>query len=155
MGKIYVKTGLLIFLALLCASCGGTKLIRGEVPMVRMNELSHGADGISVQLSMRNLNGVELDVRDIDFKLSVKDDVLFSYTGPVDTKIVANGTEVWGVQIEESDHSRTLLNSLENGEVKSLSYSLDGSIGTREDGKLRFSHSGHLYPVPGRPGKFR
>jgi hypothetical protein len=140
--------------AVLTAGCG-TKIIRGATPMVRMNELNHQDGNITLELSMRNLNGVELDIQTIDFSLSVNDDELFSYKGPVDTNIVANGTETWTVEVEESESSRELLNTLQNGEVKSLPYSLKGSIFSQEDGDLHFEHEGHIYPLPGRPGRFR
>jgi len=44
---------------------------------------------------------------------------------------------------------------LQNGDVKSLPYSLRGSVSTREEGILYFEYEGHIYPLPGRPGHFR
>ena len=123
--------------------------------MVRMNELSHQDKNIKLKLSMRNLNGVELNIQSIDFSLMVDDNELFSYQGPADTNIVANGTETWSVEVEESQSSRELLNTLQNGDVKSLPYSLKGKINSVDDGSLRFEHKGHIYPLPGRPGHFR
>jgi len=125
--------------------------------MVRMTELSHQDDNINLQLTMRNLNGVDLDVMSIDFSLTVNEDEdeLFVYNGPVETNIVANGTETWSVDVVESKASRDLLNSLENGDIKSLPYTLKGSVTSKDDGKLRFEHEGHIYPLPGKPGHFR
>ncbi|NOR20587.1 MAG: hypothetical protein GQ538_10925 [Xanthomonadales bacterium] len=153
--RIKLSGIVLLLLAVLLSTACGAKLILGAAPMVRMNELSHKDNQISLELSMRNLNGVELDVQAIDFSLSVNDEELFSFKGPVDTKIVANGTETWSVQVEESGASRELLDKLESGEVKSLPYSLKGSVSSQEDGRLRFEHEGHIYPIPGRPGRFR
>lgn len=150
----YANLTLLLMMLVLTTACG-TKIIRGATPMVRMNELSHQNNSITIELSMRNLNGVELDIQSIDFSLSVSDDELFSYTGPADTNIVVNGTETWTVEVEESDSSRELLNSLQSGEVKSLPYSMKGSVFSQEDGDLYFEHEGHIYPLPGRPGHFR
>ena len=150
----YLGVGLLSLAMVLSAACGA-KLVRGASPMVRMTELSHQDNTITLQLSMRNLNGVDIDIRNIDFKLVMDDDELFTYNGPVDTNIVANGTETWSVDVEESETSRKLLGSLQNGEVKSLPYALEGSITTVDEGKLRFEHEGHIYPLPGRPGHFR
>jgi outer membrane lipoprotein-sorting protein len=150
----FLGFGLVFLVVMLSAACGA-KIIRGAAPMVRMNELSHQNDTITLQLSMRNINGVPLDVQSIDFSLTVDDDELFSYQGPANTNIVANGTETWSVEIEESQSSRDLLDSLENGEVKSLPYSLKGSIRSVDDGTLRFEYEGHIYPLPGRPGRFR
>lgn len=146
--------GLVLFAMLLVAACGAN-VIRGEAPMVRMNELSHQDNHIKLQLSMRNLNGVPLDIERINFKLTVNDNDLFVYNGPAETNIVANGTETWSVEIEQSQSSRALLDTLENGEVMSLPYLLKGSIISKDDGTLRFEHEGHIYPLPGRPGHFR
>ena len=145
---------LVVLIAVLCAACGA-KLVRGEPPMVRMNELSHQDNNISVQLSMRNINGVPLDILNIDFTLSTDDRELFTYAGPVNTNIVANATETWSVDIPESKTGRELLDSLQNGDVKSLPYSLKGKITNVDNNTLRFEHEGHIYPLPGRPGHFR
>lgn len=125
--------------------------------MVRMTELSHQDNNINLQVTMRNLNGVDLDIKSIDFRLTVNEneDELFVYNGPVDTNIVANGTETWSVEVEESESSRELLDSLENGEIKSLPYALKGSVNSKDDGTLRFEYEGHIYPLPGKPGHFR
>jgi hypothetical protein len=148
--------GLLVLSFLLCAACG-TKIVRGASPMVRMTELSHQGNNINLQLIMRNLNGVDLDIQSIDFRLTVNEDEkdLFVYNGPVDTKIIANGTESWSVEVEESEASRDLLDSLENGDIKSLPYALKGSVISKDEGTLRFEHEGHIYPLPGKPGHFR
>lgn len=155
--QAYVKLlgiGLILLTLMLTAACGA-KVIRGAPPMVRMNELYHQDNNITVKLSMRNINGVPLDIQSIDFSLKVDDAELFSYQGPAVTNIVANGTETWSVEIEESQSSRELLDTLENGEVKSLPYLLSGSVKSTEDRTLRFEYEGHLYPLPGRPGHFR
>lgn len=152
----HLGLSLLLLSVLLCNACG-TKIVRGASPMVRMTELSHQDDNINLQLTMRNLNGVDLDVMSIDFSLTVNEDEdeLFVYNGPVETNIVANGTETWSVDVVESKASRDLLNSLENGDIKSLPYTLKGSVTSKDDGKLRFEHEGHIYPLPGKPGHFR
>ena len=125
--------------------------------MVRITELSHQDNMINLQVNMRNINGVDLDIQSIDFRLSVNDseDELFAYQGPVDTNIVANGTESWSVDVEESAATRELLDKLESGDIKSLPYALKGSVISTGDGTLRFEYEGHIYPLPGKPGHFR
>lgn len=145
---------LAIFATVLLASCG-TKQIRGEPPMVRLNELSHQDGAITLELSMRNVNEAPLVLLAIDVELLVEENELLSYKGPVTTDIVANGTESWSIDVPESDSSRELLNKLQSGEVNSLPYSFKGSISSQDDGTLRFENKGHIYPLPGRPGYFR
>jgi len=152
--KLFPGPGLLLLVLMLVTACGAN-VIRGSAPMVRMNELSHQDGNITLQLSMRNLNGVALDIMNIDFNLSMTDGELFQYSGPVDTNIAANGTETWTVEVAENETSRRLLDQLQNGEVKSLPYTLKGSVTSRDDGRLRFENEDHLYPLPGKPGHFR
>jgi hypothetical protein len=145
---------MLVVATLSIVACGD-HLIRGVSPVVRINELSHENQTITLQLSLRNRNGVEMDVQHMDFSLSVEEEVMLAYNGPAETNVVANGTETWTVEIAETESSLALLNSLQNGEVKSLPYSFSGKVTSVVDGELKFEHEGHLYPVPGRPGKFR
>jgi hypothetical protein len=158
--KTNLGLSLLLLAVLLCTACG-TKIIKGASPLVRMTELSHQDNNIGLQVSMRNLNGVDLNIKSIEFSLTVNQnedegkDELFVYNGPVDTNIVANGTETWSVEVVESETSRKLLDSLENGEIKSLPYALKGSVISKDDGTLRFEYEGHIYPLPGKPGHFR
>ena len=147
---------LLLLTVLLCASCG-SKPVRGEPPVVRITELGHRDNTITLQLNLRNLNGVDLDVQSIDFRLTAVEskEELVVHNGPVKTNIVANGVESWSVETPESEAARKLLDSLENGEIMSLPYKLKGSVSSAADGNLRFEYEGHLYPLPGRPGRFR
>lgn len=154
LNKRFLGLALLLLVAALTTACGN-KLIRGASPMVYMTELSHRDDKIMLQLGIRNLNGVEFDLLSIDFRVSVENDDLLAYQGPVDITIAANGTETWSVEIDEQPSTRALLESLEQGEIKSLPYVLRGSVISREDGSLRFENEGHIYPLPGKPGYFR
>lgn len=148
--------GLLVLTLMLCVACG-SNVVRGEAPLVRMTELSHRDNNINLQINMRNINGVDLKIESIDVRLAVNDDKddLVVYNGPVNTNIVANGTESWSVDVEESEISRELLESLENGDIKSLPYTLKGSVQSAEEGTMRFEYEGHIYPLPGKPGHFR
>jgi hypothetical protein len=150
----YLGVALLLLLLMMTTSCGA-KTIRGAAPMVRMTELSHQDNTIALQLSLRNLNGVPLDILKIDFSLSIDGNGAVVYQGPVDTTIAANGTEAWPVEVKESQSIREVLDKLQNGDVNSLPYVLKGSITSKEDGTLRFEYEGHIYPLPGRPGHFR
>ena len=149
--------GLSLLLSVLLLTACGSNMIRGEPPIVRMSELSHQENNIKLQLSMRNLNGIDLDIISTGFSLTVNDgeQELIAYEGPVNINISAKGTEVWSVEVAESKTSRELLDSLENGDIKSLPYKLKGSVYSKDDGQLRFEYEGHIYPLPGKPGHFR
>ena len=146
--KKYLVSSLLILVLVFSAACG-TNIVRGESPMVRMTELSHQDNNISLQVSMRNPNDVDLDILSIDIRLTVNqnEDSLFVYTGPVDTNIVANGTESWSMQVEESQASRELLDSLEKGEIKSLPYAMKGTVTIKHDSKLQNEYQLNINPL--------
>ena len=150
----HLGLGLILLIVMLSTACGA-KIIRGAAPMVRMTELSHQDDKITLQISMRNPNGVDLDIQTIDISLWASDGKLFAYQGSINTNIVPNGIETWPIEVEESATSKTLLDKLQNGDIKSLPYTLKGSVSTQDDGILSFEHEGHIYPLPGRPGHFR
>ena len=154
MNKKYPLVVTMLLLVLLAVACG-PKQILDESPMVRISELSHQDGIVSLQLSIRNINDEELDILDIDFNLSSDDKQLLAFSGPVSININANGTEAWPADIAESDTTRQQLNALQSGEIKSLPYQLEGTVNTRESGRLRFEYKGHLYPLPGRTGYFR
>lgn len=154
MDKKYLAMALMLVGALLFSGCG-SKQVRGESPMLRISELSHQDGNVNLQLSIRNVNDEELDILELDFKLTTEDQQLLGYSGPAPVNIVANGTESWSVEIVEDNVLREQLDALQNDEIKSLPYLLEGSIRTLDTGKLRFETRGHLYPLPGRPGYFR
>ncbi len=154
MYKKYPHLALVFLLVMFCAACG-PKLIRGESPMVRISELSHQDDIIKLQLSIRNVNGEPLDILEIEFSVSTGNQQLLTYSGPVTVNIVANGTETWSVDLAENAITREKLDTLQNGEINNLPYTLEGSIRTLETDKLRFEYEGYLYTLPGRTGHFR
>ena len=154
MNKKYPRVVAALLFVMLVVACG-PKLIRGESPMVRISELSHLDDIVSLHLSIRNVNDEALDIVAIDFSLSSDDQQLLLFTGPVSININANGTETWSADIAESDTTRQRLDALQSGEIKSLPYKLEGTISSRDSGRLRFEYEGHLYPLPGRAGHFR
>jgi len=154
MNKKLQLTGLLVIVILSLVACGD-HLIRGVPPVVRMNELSHDAKTVTVQMTLRNRNGVEMDVEHMTFRLSSDGDDLLVYNGPAVTNITPNGTENWSVDIEAPEATHKKLIMLENEEVKSLFYTFKGTITSTEAGNLDFDYEGYLYPVPGRPGRFR
>ena len=135
-------------------ACGAGQ-VRDESPMVRVSEVSNLDDGITVQLSIRNVNDEALDIRAISFELTSDDEPFLAWDGPSMVNIAARGTETWSVGISASASGRTLLDSLQQGSIKSLPYTLEGSVENVVGKTLRFEAVGHLYPLPGRPGYFR
>jgi hypothetical protein len=148
------RPALSLLLALGLAACGGGQ-VRDESPLVRVSELSHLDDTISVQLSIRNVNDEALDIRAISFEMTSEDEQFLAWDGPASVNIAAKGTETRSVGVTPSARAGALLDSLEEGTIKSLPYALRGSVENVEGKTLRFEATGHIYPLPGRPGYFR
>ena len=149
-----MRLALVLLLALGLAACSSGQ-VRDESPMVRVSEVSRLDDDITVQLRIRNVNDEALDIRTISFELTSDDEPFLAWDGPAAVNIAAKGTETWSAGISASASGGALLDSLQQGSIKSLPYALKGSVETVDDQTLRFEAVGHLYPLPGRPGYFR
>ena len=139
---------------LVLAACGA-KMVRGQSPFVQISALKLNNETVTLDLGVRNVNDVVLDIENIGFALSVRDTELASHDTPMQSSVIANGSETLQFEIAVSPAGRDLLITLQNGETGSLPYSLEGTIQAVEDRRLKFRGEGHLYPVPGRPGQFR
>ena len=133
----------------------GPQVIKGRPPFVRISSMSLDDDRLSAVFDISNQNGVPMTIDRIQVTVTVNDVELAGEDREFRLAIDANSTEE--VRVEELPDAFTseLLASLEDGEVKSLPFDLEGRVTTVEDGLLRFEYRGHLYPVPGRPGQFR
>ena len=112
-------------------------------------------DGLSADFRVANQNGVPMTIEAIDLTVTVNDVDLARESRELNLVIDANSAEEIHVEKLPDGFTRDLLVSLENREVNSLPFSLQGSVSTLESGRLRFEQKGHLYPVPGKPGFFR
>ena len=143
-----------ILAALLLAACG-PDVIRGRPPFVSLSDLVLTGDRLEAEFGISNQNGVPMTLRAADFAVTVRSAELVRFAKPLDLKIDANSTENVRVARDVDDFSRTLLVSLDRGELNSLPFDLRGSVETTDEGELEFEYTGYLYPVPGRPGRYR
>lgn len=144
----------MLLAVVLGASCG-PQVIEGRPPFIGISGMQLAGDTLHADFRVANQNGVAMNIEAIDITVTVNEVELASEKREFKLSIDANSTEE--VQVEEFPEAatRNLLASLENREVKSLPFTLQGSVRTLEDGILRFEQKGHLYPVPGKPGFFR
>jgi LEA14-like dessication related protein len=148
---------LLFFMAVSLAvtiSCG-PNIIKGRPPFISISSMSLIDERLSADFDIRNQNGVPMTISMIDITVTVNDVELTRENREFDLLIDANSAEQVSVEELPDEFTRELLDSLSNKEVKSLPFDLKGRVRTVEDGFLAFSHKGHLYPVPGKPGYFR
>ncbi len=152
------KTALWLLCAMLIAACCiscGPQVIKGRPPFISISGMSQIENRLSVDFDIRNQNDVPMTIDRVDITVTVNDVELARNNRKFDLVVGANSAE--RVQVEElpDEFSRSLLDSLESGEVKSLPFDLKGKVHTVEDGDLAFEHKGYLYPVPGKPDHFR
>ncbi len=148
---------LLFFLAIssvVAISCG-PNIIKGRPPFISISSMSLIDERLSAEFDIRNQNGVPMTISMIDITVTVNDVELTRENREFDLQVGANSAEEVSVEELPDEFTRELLESLSNKEVKSLPFDLQGRVRTVEDGFLAFSHKGHLYPVPGKPGYFR
>jgi LEA14-like dessication related protein len=144
-----------IVLTVLLTGCGGTRLIKGESPLVSISSLSLDGDALSTNFDIRNPNGVEMGIKRVEVGVTIQDIAQKPADQPFTLSIDPNSVEHIRVSSNAAPETQALLNQLEKGNIVSLSYELEGRVHTLNEGIERFSHEGHLYPVPGRPGYFR
>jgi hypothetical protein len=149
--KSFITLGTTFFLIVSC----GPVVVRGESPLVSISSLSAIDQDLTADFDIRNINDVEMNITAIEIFIRIKDAGSTEYNSEFNLNIGANGTEEIHVDQLPERLASELLDSLESGEVLSLPFKLEGRVRTIEDGYLVFSHDGHLYPIPGKPGQFR
>jgi len=146
---------LLILLTVLsCTSCG-PQVIKGRPPFISISDMALDENRLSAEFDIRNQNGIPMTIDRVDITVTVNDVELVREQRSFDLIVGANSAEHVIVEELPDGERLALLESLETGEVRSLPFDLEGTVHTDEDGNLRFSQKGYLYPVPGRPGQFR
>jgi LEA14-like dessication related protein len=147
-----------LLLALLVASgivsCA-SEIIKGRPPFISISGMSLIDDKLSADFDIRNQNDVPMTIDMIDITVKVNDVELARDNRDFDLIIGVNSAEEVHVDELPDEFTRSLLDSLGSGEVKSLAFDLKGRVHTLEDDYLSFAHKGYLYPVPGKPGYFR
>ena len=147
----------LLLLSLVVAgtiSCA-SQIIKGRPPFISISGMSLVEEKLSADFDIRNENGIPMTIDMIDITVKVNDVELTRDNRDFDLLIGANSAEEVHVEELPDDFTRSLLDSLGSGEVKSLPFDLNGKVHTLEDDYLSFAHKGYLYPVPGKPGYFR
>jgi hypothetical protein len=145
----------MLTLAMLVIAACGPNVIRGRPPLVTLTGLSLADDQLTAEVGFSNQNGVPMTISAVDIAVTARDTDLLRHTRPLDLPIDANSAEDLRIEQQVDDFVRTLLISLDSGELPSLPFDLAGSVQTAEDGTLRFEYTGYLYRVPGRPGHYR
>ncbi len=143
-----------LLIILVCTACGPS-IIQGRPPFISISGLSLQGDRLLANFNISNPNGEAMNIDRVEITVRVEEAALAAYTEDGKLEIGTNSTEFIEIEQFPDASVRDLLISLRDGAIPNLPFRLEGRVHTEEDGFLRFKHKGHLYPVPGRPGKFR
>ena len=144
----------LFALALIVAACG-PKLITGRAPFISIAGMVLDGNSLETRYDIANQNGVKMNIEEFEVSVLIESRELVRHQRREKLPIDANSSERVSDRSEPDERSLGLLRSLENGDIDSIPFMLEGRVNTLEDGYLRFEQTGHLYRVPGRPGQFR
>jgi LEA14-like dessication related protein len=136
-------------------ACGGVKVIKGEAPLISISTLQRTSDSLVTNFDVRNPNGVDMVIERIEIGIEIQGQSLKRADRRFELTIDANGAEEIRVDSEAGKETLALLDQLQDRDILSLPYQLDGRVHTRNEGIETITHKGHLYPVPGRSGVFR
>jgi LEA14-like dessication related protein len=145
---------LLLVVLALCSACSPAQ-IKGRPPFVSIAAMLTQPQSLSARFDIRNINDVEMAIDSIELTIRARDVEMIGYGNTLTLTVDPNTTEEIALDSLPDEVARPLLAELERGDVASLPFFLEGRVHTRDDGYLPFSHEGHLYPVPGKPGQFR
>jgi len=153
----YLKPRTYVFMALLlvvCTACGPS-IIRGQPPFISIGSLNLEGRDMTIVFTVSNQNGEPMDIIGAEISVELEQAELTRYNENFKLTIDANSAEDVTVDQSLDESTAELLSALQEGDLISLPFELEGRVNTLGDGYLRFRNKGHLYPVPGRPGQFR
>lgn len=149
-----LSIALTLLASALLAACG-SGLVRGQAPFVAIRGIDTTGEALALQLRVKNLNGVAIELTNVRFSIELEGTPLGAYDEPSRSSIIANGSETLRLELDASEDGLDLLQALQQGDSPNLEYTIDGSLATVNEGTLGFTGKGRVYPVPGRPGRFR
>ena len=153
----YLNRRTLIVMTLLlvvCSACGPS-IIRGQPPFISISSLNLDDQKMTAVFTVSNQNGELMEINGVEIRVKLENTELTRYNENFSLTIDANSAEDVTVDQPPDESTQKLLAALQNGELISLPFELEGRVNTVADGYLKFRNKGHLYPVPGRPGQFR
>lgn len=160
MGKLSLMERITKTLAICCllallGACGGVSMIRGEPPQVTINSLVKTDASLSLQLRFRNINQEPLQLSRANFTFTLDDHPFAVNQQAMTLYLDASTSEIGTFSLPLPENIDNRLIAVEAGEVASLQHELKGEVVDQNGNNLKFSFSGHIYAVPGRPGQFR
>ena len=112
-----------LLLLVIAAGCG-PNVIKGRPPFISISGMSLVDNDLSAVFDISNQNGVPMSITSIDITVTVRDAEITRYNENFSLVIDTNSTEEVTVEKLPDDFTRTLLVSLDRGDLNSLPFDL-------------------------------
>ncbi len=146
---------LVLALAVLAGCAGGGQVISGEPPRLDVRLLEQTDDSLRLDLELRNVNDQALKLSAFELSLEHEENLLLNITENRRLEIGPRGRERVEFEATLSPPAAAVLGELAGEQRQSLPWQIQGRLVDADGQAIPVSASGHLYPVPGRPGQFR
>ena len=147
-----LTTFILILITILPAC---SSQVRGESPQVAINLLQLDGQQLTVELRIRNLNDVPLNITSMPYSIDFDGQALLHGGQSVRLSIGPRGTEISQERIAISATDSQLFAQLESRQIPNLGYQLEGELHSETNQRIKFDFSSRLFIVPGKPHEYR
>lgn len=136
--------------------CGGSvRDVVGEAPLADVAGLNRSADGIVLELALRNVNDQALELAALHIQLGLAEQPLVDVRMERSVTITARSREVLRLPLMVQATGLERLDKLATGEVQRLPWQLSLTLTPSQGRTLHTQARGWLHPVPGRADQFR
>ncbi|NEZ04640.1 LEA type 2 family protein [Wenzhouxiangella sp. XN201] len=150
-----MRSPLITLAVCLLAACGNIRDVTGEPPLAGIDGLARQGDELVIELALRNVNDMHMQLSAIEFELDLDAQPLAAGREDLPLRISARGREVIRLRVNGHQAGLNRLEALASGERASLPWSLELTLINQEDRFNRASAQGWLHPAPGQPDRFR
>ncbi len=146
----------LLGLSLLVLACqANPRQVRGEPPLISLENLILNTHSATLQVAVRNVNDRRLELASVQLNLVLDQRQAANVDlVPINLGIPSRGRDVFDIEVELDPASRQLLTDLTQDQRNNLAWQLE-LVFDPPRARQRAEASGFLHPVPGQPGRFR
>lgn len=146
---------LLPALALLAACSSNLRDVYGEPPQAGLDGMERRADGVVVELALRNVNDEALRLAGTSLTLTLDGKPLVDAERELPLSISARGREVMRLILPADPAGLERLDALSDRQVERLPWSMEARLRLAGGGTRLARADGWLHRVPGQPDRFR
>lgn len=144
----------LLISVVVLAACA-TRFVTGHPPQVSLHALARDGQVITLDLNLRNVNDEALDLSRMEMRLELNDELLLQVDQALQLTMPARGRERVRVELTGGLAGLEVLDTLGGEQHDSRPWQLHGRLYNDRGRGMKVEAKGYLYPVPGRPGRFR